>query len=414
MPGVIAVLKGLRAAADRHGRPITVLFVSASPPQIGQAIRDKLRLDGVPYDGIVFKDQLQLLRRGKFANLREHAGFKLGELFRGRADSGRTAREVLFGDDWEADPVTYSLYADVVAGRLSVDAFGPLLLRVGVDPQAVPDLCALAARVAGWGGVDRICINLERRTPLASFARFGSRLAPTFNYFQTALMLAADGWLDPGGRRRRCLRPGDAGRLHPASPRELAGRPGPPPPAVDLPRAPAVAPDATSGTAAGAPTAGLDHAAADDAERAQDGRRPAGAGRPRLGRHPRPPSSRPRQRPGGRRPMTQPLSAAIVVLVTAGSREEAETIGRTLVGERLAACVNVVGPIRSIYRWQEAVEEAEEHLLIVKARAVDLPALEARVRAVHSYDVPEVVALSVAGGSEAYLRWLEGATDRAR
>jgi len=197
VPGVIAVLKGLRAAADRHGRPITVLFVSASPPQIGQAIRDKLRLDGVPYDGIVFKDQLQLLRRGKFANLREHAGFKLGELFRGRADSGRTAREVLFGDDWEADPVTYSLYADVVAGRLSVEAFGPLLLRVGVDPQAVPDLCALAARVAGWGGVDRICINLERRTPLASFARFGSRLAPTFNYFQTALMLAADGWLDP-------------------------------------------------------------------------------------------------------------------------------------------------------------------------------------------------------------------------
>ena len=112
--------------------------------------------------------------------------------------------------------------------------------------------------------------------------------------------------------------------------------------------------------------------------------------------------------------MTQPPSAAIVVFVTAGTREEAETIGRTLVGDRLAACVNVVGPIRSIYRWQEAVEEAEEHLLIVKARAVDLPALEARVRAVHSYDVPEVVALSVAGGSEAYLRWLEGATDRAR
>ena len=112
--------------------------------------------------------------------------------------------------------------------------------------------------------------------------------------------------------------------------------------------------------------------------------------------------------------MTQPLSAAIVVFVTAGTREEAETIGRTLVGDRLAACVNVVGPIRSIYRWQEVVEEAEEHLLIVKARAVDLPALEARVRAVHSYDVPEVVALSVAGGSEAYLRWLEGATDRAR
>jgi periplasmic divalent cation tolerance protein len=105
---------------------------------------------------------------------------------------------------------------------------------------------------------------------------------------------------------------------------------------------------------------------------------------------------------------------AVVVLVTAGSREEAEALGRTLVEDRLAACVNVVGPIRSIYRWEEAVEEADEHLLIIKARAADVAALEARVRAVHSYDVPEVVALSVTGGSEAYLRWLEGATDRAR
>jgi periplasmic divalent cation tolerance protein len=104
----------------------------------------------------------------------------------------------------------------------------------------------------------------------------------------------------------------------------------------------------------------------------------------------------------------------LVILVTAGSRDEAVGIGRTLVTDRLAACVNVAGPIRSIYRWQEAVEEADEWLLIVKARAADLPALEARVRALHSYEVPEVLALAVAGGSEEYLRWLEDATDRAR
>ena len=81
-------------------------------------------------------------------------------------------------------------------------------------------------------------------------------------------------------------------------------------------------------------------------------------------------------------------------------------IGRALVEERLAACVNVVGPIRSIYRWQGAVEEADEHLLVVKARAADVPALEARVRALHSYDVPEVLALPVTAGSAAYLAWL--------
>ncbi len=102
----------------------------------------------------------------------------------------------------------------------------------------------------------------------------------------------------------------------------------------------------------------------------------------------------------------------VVVLVTAGSNEEGRRIGRAMVEERLAACVNVVGPIRSIYRWEGAVEEAEEHLLVMKARAADVPALTARVRALHSYDVPEVVALPLTGGSEAYLAWLAAATDR--
>jgi periplasmic divalent cation tolerance protein len=103
----------------------------------------------------------------------------------------------------------------------------------------------------------------------------------------------------------------------------------------------------------------------------------------------------------------------VVVFVTTGSADEAHRIGRALVEERLAGCVNVLGPIRSIYRWQGAVEEAEEHLLVVKARAQDLPVLGERVRALHSYDVPEVLALPVAAGSEDYLAWLASATVRA-
>jgi len=102
----------------------------------------------------------------------------------------------------------------------------------------------------------------------------------------------------------------------------------------------------------------------------------------------------------------------VVVLVTAGSTEEAARVGRALVEERLAACANVIGPIRSIYRWQGAIEDAAEHLLLVKARAGDLDALEARVRALHSYDVPEVLALPIRGGSAAYLAWLAEATNR--
>lgn len=196
VPGVTELLKGLRAAADRRGRAVGIHFISASPPQIGQAIRDKLRLDGVPYDGIVFKDQLQLIRRGKFGKLREHVGFKLAELLRGRAGRDPATRELLFGDDWESDPLTYSLYADVIAGTLALEALDPLLLRIGVDPEVVPEVRALAAPVAGLGGVERICINLERRTAPASFALYGPRLVPAFNYFQTAVVLAADGWLD--------------------------------------------------------------------------------------------------------------------------------------------------------------------------------------------------------------------------
>jgi periplasmic divalent cation tolerance protein len=111
--------------------------------------------------------------------------------------------------------------------------------------------------------------------------------------------------------------------------------------------------------------------------------------------------------------MSVEVGTFVVVLVTAGNPEEGRRIGRAMVEERLAACVNVVGPIRSIYRWEGAVEEADEHLLVMKARAADVPALTARVRALHSYDVPEVVALPLTGGSEAYLAWLAAATDRA-
>lgn len=104
----------------------------------------------------------------------------------------------------------------------------------------------------------------------------------------------------------------------------------------------------------------------------------------------------------------------VVVLVTAGTADEAATIGRTVVEERLVACANVIGPIRSIYRWQGAVEDAAEHLLLLKARAADVPALERRVRALHSYDVPELLALPIREGSETYLAWLADATARAR
>ena len=102
----------------------------------------------------------------------------------------------------------------------------------------------------------------------------------------------------------------------------------------------------------------------------------------------------------------------VVVLVTAGSSEEAARIGQTLVAEHLVACANIIGPIRSIYRWQGAIEDAAEHLLLLKARTGDVAALDERVHALHSYEVPEVLALPIRAGSAAYLAWLAEATAR--
>ena len=92
-----------------------------------------------------------------------------------------------------------------------------------------------------------------------------------------------------------------------------------------------------------------------------------------------------------------------VVLLTAPDAATAETLARTLVEERLAACVNVVPGVRSVYRWQGRVEEAVELLLVAKTRADRGAALAARVRELHPYALPEVLELPVLGGSEAYL-----------
>ena len=78
-----------------------------------------------------------------------------------------------------------------------------------------------------------------------------------------------------------------------------------------------------------------------------------------------------------------------------------------LVEERLAACVNILGGVHSVYRWQGAVEEASEVLLLIKTRVEKLEALEAAVRRLHSYEVPEFLILQSDGGSDAYLRWID-------
>jgi periplasmic divalent cation tolerance protein len=101
------------------------------------------------------------------------------------------------------------------------------------------------------------------------------------------------------------------------------------------------------------------------------------------------------------------MSDQVVVLMTAGSQKEAELIAQALVGEMLAACVNIISGVTSVYRWEGELQRDQEWLLVAKSCRDVLEDLVLRVQALHSYDVPEIIALPLVGGSEAYLQWLE-------
>jgi len=100
------------------------------------------------------------------------------------------------------------------------------------------------------------------------------------------------------------------------------------------------------------------------------------------------------------------MSELIIVLVTCSSEEEAVKISKALVEDRLAACVNLISPVRSIYRWEGKIWDEREWLLMIKTRKERFKEIETKVKALHSYSVPEIIALPIIEGSSSYLGWL--------
>jgi periplasmic divalent cation tolerance protein len=99
-----------------------------------------------------------------------------------------------------------------------------------------------------------------------------------------------------------------------------------------------------------------------------------------------------------------------IVLSTAGSEQEAHKIAHILVERRLAACVNILPQVQSIYRWKDEIESAQEWLLLIKTRADKFPAVRDAIGELHSYEVPECIVVEIEDGSLPYLQWLEKAT----
>jgi periplasmic divalent cation tolerance protein len=108
------------------------------------------------------------------------------------------------------------------------------------------------------------------------------------------------------------------------------------------------------------------------------------------------------------------MSSALLVLTTVGTEEEASRIARALVCRRHAACVNVIPGVRSVYRWQEKVCMDTEFLLLVKTEAGEYEQVEAAIRELHSYELPEILALPAPRGEAGFLDWLGAALDKSR
>lgn len=200
VPGSAALLRELCRDVDGLD-PSRVCIISGSPRQMRRTLEKKLEIDGVRWDEFHLKPQWENLRRGRFRALRDQVGYKLPLLLRSRRDTEDVgeAPESLFGDDAEADAFIYSLYADVLAGRVDVDALVRTLRAAGAYSDAVDASVDAARSLEHTDAVERIFIHLDKRTPPAFFRAFGPRVVPVYNYFQAALVLFSGGHLGAMG-----------------------------------------------------------------------------------------------------------------------------------------------------------------------------------------------------------------------
>lgn len=190
-PGAGTLLREIRST-----EPAAIFILSGSPEQMRSVLEAKLRLDGIRWDGFTLKPSLRNLVRGKFRFLRDQVSYKLTSLLRSRTNVSPEADEILFGDDAEGDAFIYSLYADIIAGRVDQELLMKIAEAAQVYPDDIPDLVRIAARVPRGDAVRRIFIHLERVSSTAGFRDFGRRVCPFYNYFQPALVLLEDGALD--------------------------------------------------------------------------------------------------------------------------------------------------------------------------------------------------------------------------
>jgi hypothetical protein len=198
VPGTGALVRALRNSwQETHsGRAdFPIYFITASFPQMEKKIHEKLNLDGIYPYGIFFKDNLKNLTPKRLWRLTHQIGFKLQALLQLRLHLREDVRQVLWGDDSEADATIYALYSDICSRRLTEKDLRTVLKSFHVVGNQMETILRLQSELPENDPVEKVYINLAADTDKEYYAKFGRRTLPTYNTFQTALDLFQDGRL---------------------------------------------------------------------------------------------------------------------------------------------------------------------------------------------------------------------------
>lgn len=196
VPGADALLKEL--VRDQDESRVLLTFISGSPTMMRDVLEEKFALDGIHPDAFILKPTLKNILKGRFKAIKGQVGYKLEALLRIRIESP-DARETLFGDDSEQDAFIYSLYADIVRGRIEKEELRTILVEAEVYASPIERILDLAEKVPISEKIRRIFIHLDRDTPPGRFRVFGPNVVPVSNYFQAAVILVGDRTLPAEG-----------------------------------------------------------------------------------------------------------------------------------------------------------------------------------------------------------------------
>ncbi len=192
IPGSDSVVRELRRSGKDF--PRALFFISGSPTRMENVIRQKLAIDKVEFDGILLKNFSAAIRKFQFKKLIDKVGFKLSALLYGRSVYPLETDEILFGDDSEYDATIYSLYSDIIAGNLSKEEVLTILRKWNIyhDEIETIDWALDNLEYMGWiprKAVAKIFIHMETGSTPRDFLTFSEKITPTYNYFQTAIIL---------------------------------------------------------------------------------------------------------------------------------------------------------------------------------------------------------------------------------